>query len=164
MYAEQDAIVWVHEHWERSGQPGTDHFSAMASVLRTHQLVTATMDEVLKAHDITRTGYLLMTTLLMTRDHTRPLGQLSRHLMVHPTTVTLVIDQLEKRDLVRRSRHDTDRRTVLATLTPTGLTQTSLATKALADVGFGLDGTGADLARQVTSLLGRVRKHLGDAG
>lgn len=60
--------------------------------------------------------------------------------MVHPTTITLVIDQLEKRGLVSRSPHPTDRRTVLASLTPEGLRVLDDTSRALADVGFGLDG------------------------
>jgi len=40
--------------------------------------------------------------------------------MVHPTTVTVALDQLEKRGLVRRKPHPTDRRTPLAVLTPAG--------------------------------------------
>jgi DNA-binding MarR family transcriptional regulator len=69
----------------------------MAAILRTHQAMTASIDATLRTHGLTRTGYLLMTTLLLSRDGTRPLGQLSRHLMVHPITVALALDQLEKR-------------------------------------------------------------------
>ena len=125
------------------GQPAADQFTAMVAILRTHQAMTASIDATLRTHDLTRTGYLLMTTLQLSRDGTRPLGQLSRHLMVHPTTVTLALDQLEKRNLVKRNPHPTDRRTILAVLTPAGQEVLDKATKALADADFGLPASTA---------------------
>jgi hypothetical protein len=92
MNERQDPVEWSREQWIAHDQPAADQFTAMAAVLRTHQAVTASIDATLRTHDLTRTGYLLMTTLLLSRDCTRPLGQLSRHLMVHPTTVTLAGD------------------------------------------------------------------------
>jgi len=62
----------------------------------------ARTDEILKRFELTRTGYLLLTTLFLTRDNSRALGYLSRQLMVHPTTITLAVDQLEQRRLVAR--------------------------------------------------------------
>jgi DNA-binding MarR family transcriptional regulator len=98
----------------------------------------------------------------MSRDRTRPLGQLSRHLIVHPTTVTMVIDQLERRGYVTRAPHPTDGRTVLATLTTRGLAAVKRANRALAKAGFGLDGVDEELAVEVTRVLGEVRARLGD--
>ena len=109
------------------------------------------------------TGYLLMTTLMMSRDHTRPLGQLSKHLMVHPTTVTLAADQLEKRGLLRRTPHPTDRRTILACLTPAGMELLGKATEALADAEFGLTGVSEGLSVRLVDVLQDVRIRIGDA-
>ena len=103
-----------------------------------------------------------MTTLQLSRDGTRPLGQLSRHLMVHPTTVTLALDQLEKRNLVKRSPHPTDRRTILAVLTPAGQEMLEVATKALADADFGLPASTARCPGRVVEVLGEVRQRIGD--
>src|SRR6202165_6149015 len=89
-------------------------FAAMPALLRSHQMVVAALEAELKGAELTLTGYLVLVTLLMSRGETRPLGQLSKHLMIHPTSVTLVIDQLEKRGLVKRSRHPSDRRIALA--------------------------------------------------
>jgi len=103
-----------------------------------------------------------MTTLQLSRDGTRPLGQLSKHLMVHPTTVTLALDQLEKRNLVKRDPHPTDRRTILARLTPAGREILDKATKALAHNDFGLTGVDSELSRYVVDLVGDVRERIGD--
>lgn len=136
----------------------------MAAVLRTHQAMCAIIDATLRTHDLTRTGYLLMSTLMISRDGTRALGQLSKHLMVHPTTVTLALDQLEKRGLLRRTPHSTDRRTILASLTPAGTELLDKATKALADAEYGLTGVGEDLSVRLVEVLRDVRTHIGDAG
>src|ERR1700759_1185084 len=111
-----DPVDWTRRRWAEEKQPAPEHFAAMASLMRAHQHMTSAMDEVLKAHELTRTGFLLLSTLRMAGAHSRPLGRLGRQMMVHPTTVTLVIDQLEKRGLVCRARHATDRRTILAEL------------------------------------------------
>src|ERR1700753_4056080 len=96
----QDPVEWSRQQWVAHGQPAPDQFTAMVAILRTHQAMTSEIDDTLWTHDLTRTGYLLMTTLHLSREGTRPLGQLSKHLMVHPTTVTLALDQLEKRKLL----------------------------------------------------------------
>jgi DNA-binding MarR family transcriptional regulator len=157
-----DPIAWSRSRWEELNQPDADHLAAMASILRTHQLVVANMERTLREEDLSRTAWLTMTTLQMSRNRTRPLGQLSRHLIVHPTTVTMVIDQLERRVYVTRAPHPTDGRTVLATLTSKGLTVVKRANRAMAAAGFGLDGVDKALAVEVARVLGDVRACLGD--
>jgi DNA-binding MarR family transcriptional regulator len=162
MSERQDPVDWSREQWIAHDQPAPDQFTAMVAILRTHQMMTAAIDATLRTRELTRTGYLLMTTLQLSRDGSRPLGQLSRHLMVHPTTVTLALDQLEKRKLVERNPHPTDRRTILAALTPAGREVLDKATRALADNDFGLTGIDGELSRHVIDVLGDVREHIGD--
>lgn len=161
--AEQDPVEFTREHWAGADQPGVEYFTAMAAMMRTHQLMVAEMDRVLKPHGLNRTAFLLMATLMMSREHTRPLGQLSRHLLVHPTTITLVIDQLAARDLVTRTPHSTDRRTVLATLTEPGAELVTRASADLAGARFGLTGTPESLAKRLTTVLSQVRTRIGDS-
>ena len=162
MTERQDPVEWSREQWIAQDQPAPDQFTAMVAILRTQQAMTASIDATLRTYELTRTGYLLMTTLQLSRDGTRPLGQLSRHLMVHPTTVTLALDQLEKRKLVRRNPHPTDRRTILAVLTPAGQEILDQATKALAENDFGVTGVDGELSRRVVDVLGDVRERIGD--
>lgn len=157
-----DSVEWSRQRWLEVGQPEPDHFAAMAAILRTHQVVGSALDRALREHDLSRTAYLLMTTLRMSVKYTRPLGQLSRHLIVHPTTITLVIDQLEKRGLVARGPHPTDRRTVLATLTTEGVRVVDATSKSVAEVGFGLNGVSGQLAITLTEILRQVRDKVGD--
>jgi DNA-binding MarR family transcriptional regulator len=162
MSERQDPVQWSREQWIANDQPAPDQFTAMVAILRTHQAMCASIDATLRTHDLTRTGYLLMTTLQLSRNGTRPLGQLSKHLMVHPTTVTLALDQLEKRKLLRRRPHPTDRRTILATLTPVGRELLDKVTKALADTDYGLTGVDNALSGRVVDVLREVRVHIGD--
>ncbi len=159
---EPDSVEWMRRRWEEHGAPGPTHFAAMASILRTTAVMTDEIDRVLKTFEMTRTAYLVVVTLQMAPESTRPLGQLSKQLLVHPTTITMVIDQLERGGLVRRAPHPSDRRTVLATLTPSGLATAKKASAALGRVDFGLLGIGEATARRITGDLRQVRRGLGD--
>ncbi|MCW2778591.1 MAG: MarR family transcriptional regulator [Frankiales bacterium] len=138
-------------------------FNAMSSVLEAHALMTARMDLVLKGHQLSRTAYLVLSSLLVSPGQERALGQLSRVLMVHPTTATLVVDQLEAAGLVQRVPHRTDRRVVLARLTDEGEHRAREASEELAEGGFGLGDLDVGQARALTDRLGEVRVVLGDA-
>ncbi len=111
---QSDSVEWMRLQWREHKEPRPEQFAAMASLLRTTILVTDELDRVLKECQLSRTGYLILITLRISRGQSRPLGQLSKVLLVHPTTVTMAIDQMEKAGLVRRVPHPTDRRTILA--------------------------------------------------
>jgi DNA-binding MarR family transcriptional regulator len=159
---EPDPVEWMRQAWLERGEPKPEQFAAMASLLRTTIRVTDEMDRVLKECQLSRTGYLILITLQTSPEQTRPLGQLSKALLVHPTTVTMAIDQLEKPDLVRRVPHPTDRRTVLARLTPPGAKLAERATGALAQTGYGLGGVSDADARGVTAAMRLIRQAIGD--
>jgi len=159
---EPDSVEWMRQRWLKHDEPKPEHFAAMAALLRTAILVTDEMDRVLKERQLSRTGYLILITLQTSHEQTRPLGQLSKVLLVHPTTVTMAIDQLERQGLVRRVPHPTDRRTILARLTPEGDDLAERATKTLAGIGYGLGDVSAASASRVTAALQRIRQALGD--
>jgi DNA-binding MarR family transcriptional regulator len=159
-----DAVEWMRLRWAEHQAPQPEHFAAMASLLRTTIVLTEEIDRVLKASRLSRTGYLILITLQMSREQARPLGQLSKALLVHPTTVTMAIDQLEKARLVRRVPHPSDRRTILAELTAEGLQMAERASSELAGIGFGLPDISAATASRITADLRTVRQALGDLG
>jgi len=158
---EFDPLDWVLEHWQAQDRPDAEHFLAVSALFRTHQAVTARQDELLKQFDLTRTGYLLMVTLFLSKDQSRPLGQLSKQLMVHPTTITLVVDQLEERRMLARAAHPTDRRTTVVKLTKAGRDLADKVTAAMAKVNFGIPIT-QDMAVELVELLRNVRREIGD--
>jgi DNA-binding MarR family transcriptional regulator len=154
---QSDPVEWARRRWSEIEQPAPELFATMVALMRSHQQITTAMDDLLKEHDITRTGWLVLSTLQMSDAHARPLGQLGRHMMVHPTTVTLVVDQLEKRGLVRRTRHPTDRRTILAELTDAGARAAEKAGAALAERGYGLGGLDVEEARRLRECLAAIQ-------
>jgi DNA-binding MarR family transcriptional regulator len=162
MDGEADSVEWMRRRWKEEGQPAPEHFAAMAAVLRTHQRVVTEVERVLKPYGFGLTTYLVMATLLMSNRFSRPLGQLSRHLLIHPTSVTLVIDRLEKDGLVRREAHPTDRRTVLAILTPAGVRAVKSANRDLAKAKFGLSTVKVSQARDLREALRETRAAIGD--
>ena len=158
---EFDPLDWVLEHWQAQDRPDAEHFLAVSALFRTHQAVTARQDELLKQFDLTRTGYLLMVTLFLSKDQSRPLGQLSKQLMVHPTTITLVVDQLEERRILARNAHPTDRRTTVVKLTKAGRDLADKVTAAMAKDNFGIP-IPQDMAVELVELLRNVRREIGD--
>jgi len=103
----------------------------------------------------------LMVTLFLSKDQSRPLGQLSKQLMVHPTTITLVVDQLEERRILARAAHPTDRRTTVVKLTKAGRELADKVTAAMAKVNFGI-AIPQDMAVELVELLRNVRREMGD--
>lgn len=159
---EPDPVEWVRERWAEQGLAEPERFAAAASLMRAHQVVVAAWEEALRPHDLTRTQYLALATLALSPDGARRLSYLSRYLMVHQTTITLMVDGLEKRGLVAREAHPTDRRTTLAVLTKDGRLLLRRATKAAAAAGFGFAGVEEATVRELTATLREVRRGAGD--
>jgi DNA-binding MarR family transcriptional regulator len=158
----QDSVEWSRTRWIEAGQPDPDHFAAMTAVLRLTQGVGASLDRMLREQDLGRTAYLVLATLCIARDGTLTMSQLSKRLIMHPTTISLVVDQLQTKGLVDRGPHPSDRRTVLATITPAGHATLTKASTALAAGGYGLDGVSDRLAITLTEVVRQVREAIGD--
>lgn len=157
-----DVIDWARSHWVDPATPCPAQFAAMISLLRATVMLTDRVDKALKSVGLTRTGYLVLMTLQMSDDGARPLGQLGKALLVHPTTVTVVVDGLEQAKLVAREPHPSDRRTVLAKLTRRGTATLARANAALAQIGFGMPDVDDTTADRITTDLLMLRQALGD--
>jgi DNA-binding MarR family transcriptional regulator len=157
-----DSIEWSRLRWSASGQPEPDHFAMVAAIMRLHQIVVSNLDRLLKDQGLSRTAYLVLATLILAKDRTLTMSQLSRRLILHPTTISLVTDQLQARGLVERQAHAGDRRTVLAALTEDGVRVLTETSEALAVKDYGLDGINDRLAITVTETIRQARVALGD--
>jgi DNA-binding MarR family transcriptional regulator len=82
--------------------------------------------------------------------------------MIHPTSVTNIINRLEQQGLVRRLPHPTDGRTTLAELTDEGRRLAKRATKAVNAVEFGLDGLDNQDLQQLIRIIRKLREGAGD--
>ena len=157
-----DPVEWVRHHWEQQSLPDPDRFAAVASLLRLRELVASEFDRELRSFEINRSMYFLLATLVMSPAGARRLNYLSRYLLVHPTTITLLVDQLEKRGMVKRMPDAKDRRASLATLTPAGRAVMKEATRALAETGYGLGAVSDRDLRQLIESMRTARAALRD--
>ncbi|MFD9664989.1 MarR family winged helix-turn-helix transcriptional regulator [Rhodococcus sp. NPDC059968] len=157
-----DVIDWMRAEWSRRRDSADLEFGTTMALLRTHQWIVRAMDQELRSLRLSRNAYLILTSLQLSEQRTRTLGKLSKYLMVHPTTVSMAVDQLVKAGLVERKAHATDRRTVLATLTPAGLEVVEEANDRLAAVRFGLAPVDTDTLEALIEQLQHVRRAVGD--
>ncbi|MDV2477068.1 MarR family transcriptional regulator [Rhodococcus zopfii] len=158
----RDVIDWMRTEWSaRQDSAGSEFVTTMA-LLRTHQWVVRAMDRELRPLRLTRNAYLILTSLQLSDGQTRQLGKLSKYLMVHPTTVSMAVDQLVKAGFVERGTHTSDRRTVLATLTPAGEEVVEEANRRLAVIRFGLGAVDTENLESLIAQLQLVRRSVGD--
>lgn len=125
-------VTGALERWEGQGLTAEPWpFLAICSISRLQQILAKAVDAELKTFGISRTGYFLLTTLALITGGGARLSTLSRLISVHPTTVTLTIDQLEAEGLVTRRADPRDRRTTLVEITEPGLECARAANEAL---------------------------------
>jgi DNA-binding MarR family transcriptional regulator len=158
----QDSIEWARERWAAADFPDPDHFAAMAALMRVSQIMGTRLDAALRDHGMSRTAFLVLSTLQVAVDETLTMGQLSRRLILHPTTISLAVDQLQSQGFVAREPHPTDKRTILARLTPEGTKALRATTEAIREANYGLEGVPQRQAILLTEVIRSVREKLGD--
>lgn len=157
-----DPIAEAERQWRARGWGAPDAMAAATSIMRAQQIVLARVDEALKPHGLTFARYEALVLLTFSSRGSLPLGKMGERLMVHPTSVTNIVDRLERQGLVRRVPHDTDRRTTLAELTAAGREVVTAATEAITKVDLGMDGLSERDRTQLTKLLRKLRLDAGD--
>jgi DNA-binding MarR family transcriptional regulator len=83
-------------------------------------MLTRGADWVLKAEDLSLTQYNVLR-ILRGAPQGLPCGEIARRMVTRDPDVTRLLDRMEKRSLISRSRESRDRRLVLARITPEGL-------------------------------------------
>lgn len=157
-----DAIAEARRNWEARGWAAPAAMAATTSIMRAHQIVLARVDEALRPFDLTFARYEALVLLAFSRQGALPLGKMGDRLMLHPTSVTNIVDRLERQGLVQRAAHPTDRRTTLAEITDDGRRVVDKATEAVSATGFGVAALTDEQLDQVTGLLRAVRIDAGD--
>jgi DNA-binding MarR family transcriptional regulator len=156
-----DPIARAAELWEeRIGPSGT--MAAVTGVMRVQQIIQSAVDGALKPHGLTFARYEALVLLTFARQGNLPMRVMGERLQLHPTSVTNIVDRLEKDGLVKRVPHPTDRRTTLVEITSDGQARREQATEAVTGVDFGMVGLTQRQTQQLTELLTKVRKAAGD--
>lgn len=93
-------------------------FETMQSLRRIFKALQNYSHQVSNQYGITGPQLWVLKTVF--QNGGLPLGELSQKMYLHPSTITGVVDRLEKKGYVSRDRDQEDRRVVMVQLTPKG--------------------------------------------
>jgi DNA-binding MarR family transcriptional regulator len=142
-------------HWGPSAVPA---MAAVTSIMRAEQILIARLNTLLRPWELTFPRYEGLMLLFYSRSGSLPLGKMGARLQVHPTSVTNVVDGLERLGYVERTRHESDRRTTLALITDTGREAAEAATAALNEARFGTAPLRKDGLQEISEALRALRE------
>ena len=94
--------------------------AAFLDLLRTTDMLSRGLINVLKAEDLSATQYNVLR-ILRGAPEGLPCGEIANRMITRDPDVTRLLDRLEKRSLISRCRETKDRRTVMVRITPAGL-------------------------------------------
>lgn len=99
---------------------GSREEDAFLDLLRTCDLLSRNLAQILKSEDISPTQYNVLR-ILRGSPEGLPCGEIASRMITRDPDVTRLLDRLEKRALISRSRGAKDRRAVETRITPEGL-------------------------------------------
>jgi DNA-binding MarR family transcriptional regulator len=134
----------------------------VTSVMRVQQIWLARLNEALEPFGLTFARYEALMLLYFSRAGSLPLGKMGSRLQVHPTSVTNLVDGLEKLGYAERTPHPRDRRTTLASITAQGRAVAEEATAAMHEIRFGTPPLKRAELEALTGMLREVRVAAGD--
>jgi DNA-binding MarR family transcriptional regulator len=159
---DRDPILEAYHLWEENGwEDAAVGCTAVTSLMRVHQVLTRRADQILAPIDLTFARYELLVRLYF-RPEPLPLNVLGKVLQIHQTSITSLVDRLEKQGLIERVPHPTDRRSTLARITPAGRVLTGKAINLLNSELFRDLGLPGDEARLLIGLLMKMRRSWND--
>ena len=94
---------------------------ALVSLQRTADQLHWRMSEMLKEHGLSPTQYNALRILRGARDEGRACSEIAERMINRDPDITRLVDRLERRGLVARSREGRDRRVITTRITPAGL-------------------------------------------
>ena len=94
--------------------------AAFLDLLRTTDMLSRGLVQVLKAEDLSSTQYNVLR-ILRGAPEGLPCGEIASRMITRDPDVTRLLDRLEKRQLISRCRETEDRRTVRVRIAPEGL-------------------------------------------
>jgi DNA-binding MarR family transcriptional regulator len=156
-----DPIDRAARIWKRRFGPSSA-MAAVTSIMRAQQLLLAELDAILRPYGLTFARYEALVLLTFSREGALPLRVMGERLMVHPTSVTNIIDRLEAAGMVLRKPNPADGRGRLAEITETGRDVVQAATRDLMAAEFGMSGYSEADRCEIFTLLRALRVSAGD--
>ena len=122
----------------------------------------AEVDAIVKPYGLTFARYEALVLLVFSQKGALPLSKIGERLQVHPTSVTNIVDRLEKSGLVARKPNPLDGRGVLAEITDAGREAVEQATADLMAADFGMGALSTEQHDTVFDMLKVLRLAAGD--
>jgi DNA-binding MarR family transcriptional regulator len=158
-----DPIAEAARQWRKHwGARTAPPMRAVTSIMRAQQILLARLNAALEPTGLTFPRYEALMLLFYSRRGSLPLGKIGDRLQVHRTSVTNLIDGLERLGYATRTAHPTDRRTTLAEITASGRQAAEAATRSLNEMEFGTKPLTRSELDAVSETLARLRLDAGD--
>ena len=145
---ERAAAIWERRFGDSRAM------AAVTSIMRVQQILLGELDALLRPHGLTFARYEALVLLTFSRAGALPMRLIGQRLMVHPTSVTNIINRLEQQQLVIRRPNPQDGRGTLAEITPDGRALVQRATADLMAADFGMAGFDRE---ELTAMFGMLR-------
>ena len=94
---------------------------ALVALQRTADRLHWRMGEMLKPHGLSPTQYNALRILRGAKEEGRSCSEIAERMINRDPDITRLVDRLERRGLVARSREGRDRRVITTRITPAGL-------------------------------------------
>jgi DNA-binding MarR family transcriptional regulator len=133
---------------------------ALVSLQRTADQLHWRMSEMLKEYGVSPTQYNALRILRGAKDEGRACSEIAERMINRDPDITRLVDRLERRGLVARSREDRDRRVITTRITPAGLKLLDSLDRPIEDFNRRLLGPlGEQRLRTLIQLLDAAREH-----
>jgi DNA-binding MarR family transcriptional regulator len=144
----------------RPGKPSSEE-AAFLDLLRTTDMLSRGLVTILKPEDLSSTQYNVLR-ILRGAPEGLPCGEIAKRMITRDPDITRLLDRLEKRGLISRSREARDRRTVMARITGAGLKLLARLDEPIQEAHRKqLGHLGPGRLRLLTDLLREARSQLG---
>ena len=110
----------IQEELQQTKPIGSLEEEAFLNVQRTANVLSQSMAELLKEHDLTQTQYNVLRILRGAGKAGLTAGEIGERMITRDPDVTRLLDRLERRGLVERWRCTEDRRVVWTRITAEG--------------------------------------------
>lgn len=135
---------------------------AGVALQRTADRLQWRLSEMLKAFGLSPTQYNALRILRGAGDQGRSCSEIAERMINHDPDITRLVDRLERRGLVLRSREGRDRRVITTRITPAGLELLASLDGPVGDFGRKMLGPlGEPQLRTLIQLLQAVREQAG---
>ena len=130
----------------------------VVNLIRATRLVLDVVEPVLRGHGLSAPTFAVLDVLVNSEQPVSP-TQIAARMLTPAQTLTHLLDTLQRRGLLRRVAHPTDRRSVLVELTPAGREAVMTAARAVIPVEVALlDPISPTSQHRLVTLLGQLQR------